>query len=150
MLVGPLFTGANHRKEQRPHPEMLTLPPDFTFVIQLGTFLVLFLVLSKLLFAPFVELLAEREARTTGDIASAAASRAEVQTLLAHVDAELARARAGATAEVDAIRAKTREEAAELFRAAQNDASARLAELREEVAKEIGRASCRERVSLNV
>ena len=135
MPVGPLFTGANHRKEQRPHPEMLTLPPDFTFIIQLGTFLVLFLVLSKLLFAPFVELLAEREARTSGDIASAAASRVEVQTLLSHVDAELAKARASASAEVEAIRAKTREDAAELFRTAQNDAAARLAELRVQVAK---------------
>ena len=114
---------------------MLTLPPDFTFFIQLGTFLVLFLVLSQLLFAPFVELLAEREARTTGDVAAAAASRAEVKTLLSHVDAELARARASANAEVEAMRAKTRDEADELFHKARQDAAGRLAELRTQVAK---------------
>lgn len=122
---------------------MVTL--DFTFLIQLGTFLVLFLVLTGLLFAPFMELLAEREARTTGDIASAAASRAEVQSLLAHVDSELARARASANAEVEAVRAKTREEADDLFRKAQTDAAGRLAELRGQVAKatEDARASLR-------
>lgn len=113
---------------------MLTLPPDFTFIIQLGTFFVLFLVLSKLLFTPFMEILAERSERTAGDIASAAATRAEVETLFARVDAELARARAAANAEVEAVRAQTREEADQLFSKAQNEAAARLAELREEVA----------------
>jgi F0F1-type ATP synthase membrane subunit b/b' len=73
---------------------------DITFVIQLGTFLVLYFVLSRLLFAPFSELLAERESRTAGDITAAAATRAEVQTLLSHVDAELSKARASANAEV--------------------------------------------------
>jgi len=114
---------------------MLTLPPDYTFFVQLGTFLVLFVVLGQLLFAPFAELLAEREARTTGDIASAAASRAEVQTLLSHVDTELAKARASANAEVEAVRAKTREEADALFQKAQAEAAVRLAELRGEVVK---------------
>ena len=114
---------------------MLTLPPDYTFFVQLGTFLVLFIVLGQLLFTPFAELLAEREARTTGDLVSAAASRAEVHSLLAHVDAELARARASASAEVEAVRAKTREEADEMFQKAQNEAAGRLSELRGEVAK---------------
>jgi F-type H+-transporting ATPase subunit b len=129
------FTGANHRKELRLHPEMLTLPPDYTFFIQLGTFLVLFLVLGQLLFAPFAEVLAEREARTTGDIAAAAASRAEVQSLLSQVDIELAKARASAHAEVETVRAQTREEATQLFQKAQGEAASRLAELRTEVAK---------------
>src|SRR6185369_3998412 len=91
--VTPAFLGSKSPQGLRPHPEMLTLPPDFTFFIHLGTFLVLFLVLSRLLFAPFIELLAERDARTTGDIASAAASRAEVNSLLSYLDAELAKAR---------------------------------------------------------
>jgi F-type H+-transporting ATPase subunit b len=112
---------------------MLTLPPDFTFLIQLGTFAVLLLVLSRLLFAPFLELLAERADRTSGDIAKAAASRAEVDSLSARVDAELAKARAATNAEVDTVRAATREEAAKLFRGAQDDAATRLAELRSQV-----------------
>lgn len=107
---------------------------DFTFLIQLGTFLVLFLVLSRLLFAPFLELLEERSARTIGDVAQAAAARAEVQSLTARVDAELAKARAAANAEVDAVRRHTREEAAGLVDQAQRDAASRLAELRAEVA----------------
>src|SRR5689334_18341124 len=102
---------------------MLTLPPDYTFFIQLGTFAVLVLVLSRLLFAPFLELLAERAARTTGDVEKAAATRAEVQALSARVDAELAKARSTANAEVDAVRARTREEASQLFQEAQQQAS---------------------------
>lgn len=113
---------------------MLTLPPDYTFVIQLGTFFVLLMVLSRILFAPFLEVLSERSARTVGDIEKAAASRAEMNTLSARVDAEIAKARAAASAEVDAVRAQTREEAAQLFQGAQQVASARLAELRAEVA----------------
>lgn len=112
---------------------MLTLPPDFTFVIQLGTFLVLLLVLSRLLFAPFLDVLSERAERTSGDIEKAAASRAEVESLSARVDAELAKARSAANAEVDAVRAATREEAARLFQAAHEEATARLAELRGQV-----------------
>lgn len=113
---------------------MLTLPPDYTFVIQLGTFFVLLMVLSRILFAPFLEVLSERSARTVGDIEKAAASRAEMNTLSARVDAEIAKARAAASAEVDAVRAQTREEAAQLFHGAQQEASVRLAELRAEVA----------------
>jgi len=113
---------------------MLTLPPDYTFLIQFGTFAVLVLVLSGVLFAPFLEVLAERAARTVGDVEKAAATRAEVQVLSARIDAELAKARAEANAEVDAIKRRTREEAAQLFQGAQHEATSRLAELREQVA----------------
>jgi F-type H+-transporting ATPase subunit b len=112
---------------------MLELPPDYTFLVQFVTFGVLVFVLSKLLFAPFLEVLAEREARTIGDIEQAAATRAEVEALSARVDSELAKARAAANAEVEAVRARTREEASQLFQSAQQAASTRLAELREQV-----------------
>lgn len=133
-----VLVGAAHRPPQgtrsRAHSEMLTLPPDITFFIQLASFFVLLAVLHRLLFAPFLDLLTEREERTIGDVANAAASRAEVATLSARVDAELAKARAAASAEVDAVRTQTREEAAKLFQTAQNEAAARLAELRTQVA----------------
>lgn len=112
---------------------MLTLPPDFTFLIQLGSFFILLAVLGRLLFAPFLEVLDERSERGLGDIEKAAASRAEVQSMSARVDAELARARVQANAEVDAVRAATREEAARLFESAQQQAATRLAELRKQV-----------------
>jgi F-type H+-transporting ATPase subunit b len=113
---------------------MLELPPDYTFLVQFVTFGVLVFVLSKLLFAPFLEVLAERDARTIGDVEQAAATRAEVEALSSRVDAELSKARAAANAEVEAVRARTREEASQLFQSAQHDASARLSELRSEVA----------------
>lgn len=113
---------------------MLELPPDYTFLVQFVTFGALVVVLNKLLFTPFLELLEERAARTVGDVAAAAATREEVEALSAKVDAELTKARAAANAEVEAVRARTREEASQLFQGAQQQASARLAELREEVA----------------
>jgi F0F1-type ATP synthase membrane subunit b/b' len=112
---------------------MLTLPPDFTFVIQLTTFLVLLVVLRRLFFAPFLEVLEDRSDRTSGDIEKAATLRAEVESQSARLDAELAKARSVANAEVDAVRAATREEADRLFRSAHDDAAARLVELRGQV-----------------
>ncbi|HEY2772926.1 MAG TPA: ATP synthase F0 subunit B [Candidatus Binatia bacterium] len=113
---------------------MLTLPPDYTFLIQLATFFVLLALLRKLLFEPFMALLDERAQKTTGDIAKAERSRAEVQALSTRVDAELAKARAAAGAEIDTVRGQARQEAARLLTDAQNEAGARLAELRGEVA----------------
>lgn len=113
---------------------MLELPPDFTFVVQFGTFAVLAVLLGKYLFTPFLELLDERAARTTGDVAKAAATREEVESLSQRMDADLAKARAEAKAEVDTVKQAAREEAAQMFQGAQQEASARLAELREQVA----------------
>lgn len=112
---------------------MLTLPPDHTFLIQIGIFALLFFVLGKTLFSPFLALLQERAERTTGDIANAAASREEVAALSARVDQDLAAARSAAQAEVERVRAETRAEAAKLFDQAQQEAGSRLAELRAEV-----------------
>jgi F0F1-type ATP synthase membrane subunit b/b' len=113
---------------------MLTLPPDYTFFIQLGSFFILLVLLRSILFAPFLELLDERTARSIGDVEKAAGARAEVASMSARVDAELAKARAEANAEVDAVRKQTRDEAARLFDGAQQEASARLMELRKQVA----------------
>jgi F-type H+-transporting ATPase subunit b len=109
-------------------------PPDFTFFIQLVSFFILLMLLSRILFAPFLELLDERAARGAGDVAAATASRAEVEVMSARVDADLAKARAQASAEVDAVRKQTREEAAKLFETAQSEAAGRLSELRKQVA----------------
>lgn len=113
---------------------MLTFPPDFTFVVQLGTYFVLLLILARLVFTPFLELLDERAARTAGDVATAAEQRSEVETLSASIDADLAKAKAAALSEVEAARRASREEARELLEHARSEASERLAELRSELA----------------
>ena len=112
---------------------MLTFPPDYTFLIQFGAFLALIVVLSRLLFSPFLALLVERDARTIGDGRLAVAQRAEAESLAAKIEAELASVRSQTMNEVERLRRETREEEARLFSSAQTEASARLAELRSSI-----------------
>ncbi len=109
---------------------MLTFPPDYTFLIQFGAFFALLVVLSRLLFSPFLQLLAERAERTLGDTERAALQHADAQQLAAKIEAELAKIRVQAMDDVESVRRATREEEARLFSAAQSEASARLLELR--------------------
>jgi len=119
---------------------MLTFPPDYTFLIQFGAFLALLFVVARFLFAPFLELLAEREARTVGDAERAAAERADAQQTAAKIDADLAQVRTKAMGEVEAVRRATREEEARLFSEAQAVATVRLAELRSALAADTAQA----------
>ncbi|HYB98344.1 MAG TPA: ATP synthase F0 subunit B [Candidatus Limnocylindrales bacterium] len=113
---------------------MLTFPPDVTFLIQLVAFFGLLFVLARLLFAPFLDLLDERAARTVGDAAAAAEQTVQAQALAARIDEELAKVRAQTMSEVDAMRRQTKEEEREIFARAQADAAGRLGELRSSVA----------------
>ncbi len=109
---------------------MLAFPPDHTFLIQLASFFVLLVLLNRLLFAPFLELLAERDDRTSGDEDAAAAEMREAEELAERVERELAQARAAAMAEVEVLRREAREEEAQLFNRAKGEVRARLGELR--------------------
>ena len=115
---------------------MLVFPPDFTLVIQLLSFFVLFLILNKLLFVPFAELLAERESRTEGVEAAAEKSLAAAGQLKADIEAQIAAARAEALADAEKLRRTTREEEKAIFESAKNEASAELAQLREGIGRE--------------
>lgn len=119
---------------------MLTFPPDYTFLIQFGAFLALMFVLARLLFAPFLQLLAEREARTVGDAERAAAERNAAQQLAAKIEADLGQVRSKAMGEVEAARRATREEETKLFNEAQAVAASRLAELRAAIAADTASA----------
>ncbi len=112
---------------------MLTFPPDYTFLIQFGAFFALLVVLSRVLFSPFLQLLSEREARTVGDAERAAVERSDVQQLATRIEADLAKVRVQAMNEVESVRRSTREEEARLFSAAQAEASVSLAELRSSI-----------------
>jgi len=119
---------------------MLTFPPDYTFLVQFGAFFALFFLLSRLLFSPFLQLLAERESRTIGYAERAAVQHSDASALVAKIEADLARVRTQAMSEVESVRRSTREEEARLFSAAQGEASARLAELRKSIATNAAQA----------
>ena len=115
---------------------MLVFPPDFTLVIQLLSFFVLFFILNKLLFVPFAELLAERESRTEGAEESAEESLAAAGRMKADIETQISEARVAALAEAEKLRRTTREDEAAIFESAKSEATAELAQLREGIARE--------------
>jgi len=114
---------------------MLAFPPDFTFLIELASFFVLLFFLSRLLFRPYMDLLIERENRSTGDQEFARSEMVEAEELKRRIEAELAEARAQVREEVEGIRRRTKEEQTRLFEDARREAAERLAGLRDEIAQ---------------
>ncbi|MEE8310914.1 MAG: ATP synthase F0 subunit B [Candidatus Binatia bacterium] len=115
---------------------MLVFPPDFTLVIQLLSFFVLFFILNKLLFVPFAELLVERESRTEGAEKSAEESLAAAERMKADIETQITEARVAALAEAEKLRRTTREEEVAIFESAKSEATAELAQLREGISRE--------------
>jgi F0F1-type ATP synthase membrane subunit b/b' len=115
---------------------MLVFPPDFTLVIQLLSFFALFFILNKLLFAPFAELLAERESRTGGAEEAAEESLAAAGRMKADIEAQVAEARVAALADAEKLRRTTRDEETAIFESAKSEATAELARLREGIGRE--------------
>jgi F-type H+-transporting ATPase subunit b len=115
---------------------MLAFPPDITFYIQLGSYFVLLFILNRLLFVPYAELLAERDARTEGASRGAVAERAEADELAAKIEVEMSAARTAAAEEAEKIRVGTRGEESEIFAAAAAAAATTLVQLRAEIEKE--------------
>ena len=115
---------------------MLAFPPDYTFVIQLASFFVMLFILNRLLFRPYLQLLAERESRTTGDAEAAGAETAAAEELKAGIEAQLADARSTAFKQVEELRAETKAAESRLFEAARSESASMLAELRAGIEKE--------------
>lgn len=83
---------------------MIKLPPDWTFLAQLVSFLVFWQFMKWALFGPVQRVLEARAARTTGGRARAETLRAEVVALAAEVDAELNEGRRAGMREAEEIR----------------------------------------------
>ena len=118
----------------------MSLPPDHTFLIQLASFFVLLFILGRVLFGPFQALLAEREARTTGDSRLADGYREEAEAIGRRLETEMAGARAQAMVEAETIRTKDRAEERRVLSEASEEAARRIAGIRAEVAAERSRA----------
>src|SRR5881628_507019 len=82
---------------------MLQIPPDYTFLVQIAIFLVLWLVLKRLWFDPALRIVRARRARSEGAIAEARALQAEAERMRAEHAAALDDARAEAEREVQEI-----------------------------------------------
>lgn len=100
---------------------MLKIPPDITFVYQIGLFLVLWYVMKRLWIEPALRVLRERAARSEGGIEEARAMRQEAERL-----------RREHAALLDQTRREAQREMQEMLRHAEAEQKRFIAEAREE------------------
>jgi len=112
---------------------------DYTVIIQIVAFLVFWFLLTKLLFKPFVGLLEERERRTEGVKAEAAALNEEGERLLKEYEYAIAKARDEGRAAKEKIVQEGRQARERLLGQAREDASRTLEAVRAEIGKELKR-----------
>ena len=121
---------------------------DFSVFYQIIIFLVLWVILSKLLFHPYLELLAERERRTTGAQHDSTALEYEGARLKSQYEESIAQAQAdgyGAKEAIvqdgrqqrEVILSRAREEAAQVLQQTRTDVAAALEQEKRLVAAEV-------------
>jgi F-type H+-transporting ATPase subunit b len=113
---------------------------DYTVLVQIVSFLFLWFLLTRLLFRPFLGLLEERERRTEGVRAEAAALTQEAERFRAEYEGRIATARDEGGAIKQALRLEALEVREGLLAQAREEASRHLQTMREEVQRELRRA----------
>ena len=110
---------------------------DYSLVVQIVLFLILWSILRRVLFGPVGRLMAERERRTDGAHAEARSMAEEGKALQERYDSAIAQARA----EGEAIKSEIREEAQKarnvILSQGRDAATQKIQEIREEVRKEL-------------
>ncbi|MBI2987551.1 MAG: ATP synthase F0 subunit B [Deltaproteobacteria bacterium] len=110
---------------------------DYTILIQVAAFLVFWFLLTRLLFKPFIGLLEERERRTGGVKAEAAALKEEGGRLLKEYEYAIAKAKDEGRAMKEGIVQGARQARERLLAQAREEASRMLEAAREEIQKEL-------------
>ena len=119
---------------------MLQIPPDYTFLVQIAIFLVLWVALKRLWFDPALRLVRERKQRSEGALSEARAIQAEAERLRAEHAALLEQARAEAHREMQEIVRRAEVEQKRLIEEAQDQAERTLVEAREQIARDVSTA----------
>jgi F-type H+-transporting ATPase subunit b len=107
---------------------------DISILYQVILFVLLWLVLNKILFQPYLQLLSEREQKTTGAQHDSSDLEHEAAALRAQYEEKIARARSTAAAERERILQIAREERESILGQARQDAEQHLARVRQEIA----------------
>lgn len=107
---------------------------DFSVVYQVILFLVLWLILNKLLFQPYLHLLEERERKTSGAQHDSTDLEFEGARLKAQYEENIAQAQAAGYAAKDAILQEGRQEREKILNQARQEAALTLERTRIEVA----------------
>jgi F-type H+-transporting ATPase subunit b len=112
---------------------------DYSVVYQIVLFLVLLVILSKVLFRPYLGLLEEREHRTTGAQHDSTDLEHEGARLRAQYEEKIAQAQADGYAAKEAILQEARQQREKLLTQAREEAQSMLEAVRREVESQIQR-----------
>ena len=107
---------------------------DQSIIYQVVLFVVLWLILNKLLFQPYLRLLEEREHKTTGAQHDSVGLEHEGAKLKARFDEKMAQGQAAGYAAKEAINQDARQQREKILGQARDDASRTLEQVRQEVA----------------
>ncbi len=119
---------------------MLSFPPDWTFVLQIVLFLVLWTVLRRFLFEPNLAVLRERAQRTTGAVHEASHLRKLAEEMAERYKTQLSQARAQSLQEVERASHEAEEQAHALLESARAEAARMTLEMRESLHREMAAA----------
>ena len=108
---------------------------DISIAYQIVLFLVLWLILNKVLFQPYLNLLAERERKTAGAQHDSSDLEYEAQRLKVEYDEKIAQAQSAGYAAKDVIVQEGRELREKILGQAREEASGTLERVRSEVAQ---------------
>ena len=115
---------------------MLAFPPDFSFVIQIVSFFILWMGLKRLLFDPVLRVLEERESRTAGARKAAAEMTLAAELSAADYQRRMDAVRVTLSVEAQGARAATESEERKVLSAARDQASKQLAQLRDNLGQQ--------------
>lgn len=107
---------------------------DQSIIYQVILFVVLWLILNKLLFQPYLRLLEEREHKTTGAQHDSVDLEHEGAKLKAQFDEKMAQGQAAGYAAKEAINQTARQEREKILSQARDEATRALEQVRQEVA----------------
>ena len=119
---------------------MLTFPPDWSFVVQIVSFLVLWFGLKRLLFDPTLRVLEERERRTVGERHAADALRTTAELSATDYERRMHEMRIRLGAESEATFKAIEGEERKILSDAREQASAQLMQLRERLSRQASEA----------
>ena len=116
---------------------MLSFPPDWTFIVQIVLFLIVWTCLRRLLFEPNLSVLTTRKQRTEGAIKESALVKAEVEQMNEQYLVRLATTRTEARQKVDTIYKNAELQARSVVEAAQEEAGKSVIGLRQTLSQDI-------------
>lgn len=110
---------------------------DLSVIYQIVLFLVLWFVLDKVLFRPFLKLLEEREGKTAGALHDTADLEREGARLKAQYEERITQTQAAGGAAKEAILQEARQRREQVLSQARQEATATLDHARREVARQV-------------